>query len=767
MNDDLIKILKEAMDKGLLKPDGVDALDRSLKGAAESADDAAKAQSNASSKGRTFLNSLTGNTKGLGEFHSRIQESGAATERLKTQIADAERELEKMSSSMSDEERAQKKRTIERLKTEHDNAKATHDQQKKQGEAAEESGKSFKSFIGTLYRSIMTTTDTLLSSTDTIGITITALKSGIDVASKSVGFVADFVKMFTGLGKAGKLAELGLDALGDVAEVGGEVLKDIVDLLGKEVAKTVSAYQKMSTVGATFAGGMEEMRDVAQSANMGLEEFNRIVVDNAKDFSAAGLGMTEAAKRFASVSKTMSESGLRQQIGNLGYSFEEFGGLTADVMARLGTSGQLNFKSDQEIGQLTVEYAKNLRLISNVTGEDARKKMDEARKSALKAGVYEKVLQQGGAEGLKKFQEMIALVPPQLQQGLMEYVATGGTAVRDVATNMALQQIPGMKDLFSNFLSAVSDPMVNSTQATGQLLDNLKGVGEQLKQSNATIGDIGRAAILGVTGPAAEFSTLVSGLREVTSKMPPDVQKLREEIEKMALDPGKLSKNMSEMNEAIQRSKSAAEDLADKGLTPFSRALVKTAETMDAVTGKLKDLLDGIPSPAKIPQSARQLGQAAPGTIPGVAPSESSSAWDTVGVPGRSGAKDKPNTAKKLDGTSTTSTSAMPFDTSKVDRYALGGITSGISIAGEQGPEAVVPLPNGKTIPVEIKSTEAVYSQFEQSAAPPPTDSSGGLESFLQNQLKAMQNSASTLENILTVLRDSYDTQDRLLANSY
>ncbi len=33
--------------------------------------------------------------------------------------------------------------------------------------------------------------------------------------------------------------------------------------------------------------------------------------------------------------------------------------------------------------------------------------------------------------------------------------------------------------------------------------------------------------------------------------------------------------------------------------------------------------------------------------------------------------------------------------------YALGGITSGPSIAGEAGPEAVVPLPNGRSIPVQ------------------------------------------------------------------
>jgi hypothetical protein len=34
--------------------------------------------------------------------------------------------------------------------------------------------------------------------------------------------------------------------------------------------------------------------------------------------------------------------------------------------------------------------------------------------------------------------------------------------------------------------------------------------------------------------------------------------------------------------------------------------------------------------------------------------------------------------------------------------YAGGGITSGLSIAGEAGPEAVVPLPDGRRIPVQM-----------------------------------------------------------------
>ena len=41
----------------------------------------------------------------------------------------------------------------------------------------------------------------------------------------------------------------------------------------------------------------------------------------------------------------------------------------------------------------------------------------------------------------------------------------------------------------------------------------------------------------------------------------------------------------------------------------------------------------------------------------------------------------------------------------EVPGFARGGITQGPSIAGEKGPEAVVPLPDGRTIPVNIKSS--------------------------------------------------------------
>jgi hypothetical protein len=109
----------------------------------------------------------------------------------------------------------------------------------------------------------------------------------------------------------------------------------------------------------------------------------------------------------------------------------------------------------------------------------------------------------------------------------------------------------------------------------------------------------------------------------------------------------------------------------------------------------------------------------------------------------------------------------MPVDTSGIQQFALGGITNGISIAGERGPEAVVPLPDGRTIPVNIQSIDSNYGGSSSSSNNTMSKVFQELSEFFRNQNTTMQTNTGTLENILAVLRDSYDTQDRLLANSY
>jgi hypothetical protein len=44
-----------------------------------------------------------------------------------------------------------------------------------------------------------------------------------------------------------------------------------------------------------------------------------------------------------------------------------------------------------------------------------------------------------------------------------------------------------------------------------------------------------------------------------------------------------------------------------------------------------------------------------------------------------------------------------PNGPAKLRRFAAGGVSNGIGIFGEAGPEAAVPLPDGRRIPVDLR----------------------------------------------------------------
>jgi D-alanyl-D-alanine dipeptidase len=75
---------------------------------------------------------------------------------------------------------------------------------------------------------------------------------------------------------------------------------------------------------------------------------------------------------------------------------------------------------------------------------------------------------------------------------------------------------------------------------------------------------------------------------------------------------------------------------------------------------------------------------------------------------------------------------------------AKGGITQGVSIAGEAGPEAVVPLPDGRTIPVKITKDES--------------DQSGDMKAFMDTLSTANQDSSRLMSELMTTMGDKMDT---------
>lgn len=716
-------------------------------------------------KDAKFSRSMFGeNSKALGNLKNKLQDGAAHLKNLSKQIAEAEEGLTKVAANASPMEKAAAQQRLNDARVAHDAATAAHNTLERRVQGIDKVASALPGSIGAVAKSFASAAagligieTALLSGGDAVAFASSVLKTGIDSAASGLKGVGDVA---SGVGDvlvstphpyaiAGGVL---LKAIGGIATgmaEASQIVKEGVSLLEQEISKTATAYHSMASVGANFATGMGEMRAAAGEAVMGVADFSRIITANAQTLADAGLGMAGAAKKFAQISKSMSESGLREKIFELGFSFEEFGGITSDVMANLNTANKLQGKSDAEIGQITYEYAKNLRLISDITGQDARKKMDQSRKESLRAGVYDKIMAEAGQEGVDKSTLLFNSMSNELKTMVDGLIASSGQAFGDATSNILAANVPEMAAAAREAYQDIMNPAIDSADALNRVLRRGTEIGEALKKPQGAFGAMGASQILG--GRGLESVAAFNAARQFYQPMAGlDVEGARRKLE---ADKDALTVEMGKMQEARARAIANGEALATPALAGFAGVLTTTIETVDKFSEAIKAAISALGGP-KIPQTLRQSGQAAPGTVPGVAPSEVSSAWDAVGVSGRSGTKGKTGTA-------------MPFDTSGIQQYALGGITNGISIAGERGPEAVVPLPDGRTIPVNIQSMDSNYGSSGSSANSATSKMLQDLTEFFRTQNKTIQTNSSTLENILTVLRDSYDTQDRMLANSY
>ena len=114
----------------------------------------------------------------------------------------------------------------------------------------------------------------------------------------------------------------------------------------------------------------------AGRAGLTLGQLDAVVKANKDTLAQSGLGIAGATDLLT---KSLQQGGdnLRKRLLNLGYTVEEQAGLMSEVMAQMHRSGKDIAKGpegQQLIAQETAKYAENLRILSSITGEDARAK---------------------------------------------------------------------------------------------------------------------------------------------------------------------------------------------------------------------------------------------------------------------------------------------------------------------------------------------------------------------------------------------------------
>jgi archaellum component FlaC len=538
-------------------------------------------------------------------------------------------------------------------------------------------------------------------------------------------------KRFPGAAAAAYLLGGSLEGLADGFS---KVAKFGISILQKEVEKTYNTFNTLSANGALFADGMTGMRVAARGAGLTVEQFSNVVKNSSDNMAQSGMGVTEGARQIGRVGTILKNSGVTNQLLKLGVGFEEQAELTAETVAnmRRAAGGTV---SDTMVAEQTQQYAENLKLIASITGEDAKKKMEAVREQNAQLAFQQKVAGMSEKQRAQLDAAMVTMTD-QEAKNFRDRVVFGKVINQEGAIYEAT--IKGAREKGDEQLRLVQ---ANALTAKSNAELNAQ-YGEQIKQSALNLTGQARAAYAGidiVKGPAKAAADAIKQSNVYTAE---------------AVRQGKFNlkgqKGATDgLTDGVIGAEQAAQDLRLALQDELLPAVVEFASVSKDVLKGVRDMLDdlGIGGTKETKERRRQgaIGGALGGLAGGIGVGAIGAGIGQVlipipGVGAAIGAGVGGLLGGYLGEKVGSAGSKWEYDLSHQKPGAAdGGVLSGPKSgypATLHGTEAVVPLPDGKNIPVNMDTSALTAAMHHQSG-------------ILNEILRAMRDNNSLTSGIL------------------
>lgn len=357
-------------------------------------------------------------------------------------------------------------------------------------------------------------TNSLQSGADGISVGANLMSTAVGAASSGIGAAGNAAASLGGAltmmnHKGAKIAGLALSGLGSTASFASDKLGKLaefgINVLSKEVEKSYRSFGVMNAAGAVFTDGLSGMRNSAAESMLTVEQFSKVIDRNSELISQSGLGMAEGARQIGRIGGMIQRSGVGQQLLNLGFTFEEQAALTAETVAamRRAAGGTV---ADHVVAEQTAKYAENLRIIAGITGEDAKRKVEEARAANTELAFQQKIAQMS-EEQRAQLNAAMASMTAQEQQNLRERIVFGTVINRE---------------------GAIMEATVSSFREKGerfaQLLEQNQLTTENVAKVHAQFNDTMHKQLLAAEGLAIAAMGGADSVRGVASAMAASLQ---------------------------------------------------------------------------------------------------------------------------------------------------------------------------------------------------------------------------------------------------
>ena len=428
------------------------------------------------------------------------------------------------------------------------------------------------------------------------------LDKGLVDATKSIangmlGFAGELAKGDSSLTTMNRVVDVAADAMGAVAKA-VPVFGDAIAAALKAAAEgakvligqldaTQKSFNVLSSVGATTAKGMSDLKDQQIRSGLSLQQFQKVVMDNSQTLARFN-GLTgEGAESFSRVLEQVTGlgDGSDQTLRKLGLSADQISSSAGAFLTQQTRLGRSQLMSNEQLAQGTIGYVRELDLLSKVTGqsrESLQKQQDAALSETRFRAQYQDMVNNGNeaaAKELMKFQSTISSVSKDAGQGIRDL----SSGIVDSAAAQGLMTATNGKAL--DIQQRLTDGQITGAQATEELQRAIKEnestliqQGKYNKDYGATFSDL--AGLLDLTGTKFDQNGKIVEQAATAQK------KQIKETDQLTLDTIEAQKSIEGLTRQF--------DALTYGVMPYTaRYTKKVAEAMQELLKATNDAIAG------------------------------------------------------------------------------------------------------------------------------------------------------------------------------
>jgi hypothetical protein len=450
-----------------------------------------------------------------------------------------------------------------------------------------------KSFSGDVF------TSPVQKSANSLNMAIGLAVKGVGILGSAAGGILSSVP---GLDKIGEL--FGKSIEGSTGVI-GTVLTELNNHMAQELTGTIKNYSQFNKMGASFTESISDLRLYSTAAGMTVDQFTTAIKASRQDIGKFGANVADGSLMLARYSNYMNEfnaqgtkggTSFRKELMLMGYGIEEQTELTAGYLASLRgvmSAEKIRDMDAKKVAEGTKQYAADLKVLADITGQDAKAAQERARQVSMEADI---MAQLKTPEEVEKFQAALRSTPEYAKKGFLEFVSTGGQAITDSATNIFMAQNAKLMPMYEQQYAQMKDANINATEVQRTTLNNAREVAEEQKKvardgNNA----ITQGARLGATG-LSEASKMINDSIASGLYSKDAVDNSITAQEKQLKTQDKLTNSMVDAADSTQKFAVFTQELSSKYLPQYAELLKNTTSLTTDVLKSAATKITGVPS---------------------------------------------------------------------------------------------------------------------------------------------------------------------------